>query len=221
MMKKYLISLTLALALIASLPLAASAHPVPDRNREGSITVTMRYKEKAVPGGSLTLYRVGDVHEDDGNYSYVPATAFQGAVTSFEDIQSPALAETLAEYAKKQRLSPVTTKTIGNDGTVTFSGLELGLYLLVQDTAAQGYGNVSPFLVSVPYLKDDRYIYDVASTPKTGLDREVTPTKAPSYDGNLPQTGQLWWPVPVLICAGLACIAVGLFRRRRFGNESE
>lgn len=219
-MKKILISLLLALTLTVCLPLSVSAHPVPDMTRKGSITVTMRYKGKPVPGGSLTLYRVGKLHEDDGNYSFVPVTAFQGCVTSFDDIQSPELAAALAEYAKKQGLVSVTTKTIGNDGTVTFSGLELGLYLLVQDTAAQGYGKVSPFLVSVPYLKDDRYIYDVASTPKTGLDREVTPTKAPSYDRNLPQTGQLWWPVPVLICAGLACIAVGLFRRRRSGHES-
>lgn len=30
----------------------------------------------------------------------------------------------------------------------------------------------------------------------------------------LPQTGQLWWPVPVLLCGGLALICVGLLRRR-------
>lgn len=30
----------------------------------------------------------------------------------------------------------------------------------------------------------------------------------------LPQTGQLWWPVPLLLCAGLALLAVGLLRRR-------
>ena len=35
----------------------------------------------------------------------------------------------------------------------------------------------------------------------------------------LPQTGQLWWPVPVLACAGLGCIAVGLFRRREARDE--
>lgn len=30
----------------------------------------------------------------------------------------------------------------------------------------------------------------------------------------LPQTGQLWWPVPILVCAGLLCLAIGLVRER-------
>lgn len=31
---------------------------------------------------------------------------------------------------------------------------------------------------------------------------------------NLPQTGQLWWPVPLLLCAGLICVLIGLIRRK-------
>lgn len=31
----------------------------------------------------------------------------------------------------------------------------------------------------------------------------------------LPQTGQLWWPVPLLIAGGLACLIIGLLRRRK------
>ncbi len=30
----------------------------------------------------------------------------------------------------------------------------------------------------------------------------------------LPQTGQLWWPVPLLLCGGLLMIVIGLLRRR-------
>jgi len=33
-------------------------------------------------------------------------------------------------------------------------------------------------------------------------------------DPKLPQTGQLWWPVPVLFGAGIFFIAAGIFRRR-------
>ena len=31
---------------------------------------------------------------------------------------------------------------------------------------------------------------------------------------SLPQTGQLWWPVPLLLCGGLTMIVLGLLRRR-------
>ena len=37
----------------------------------------------------------------------------------------------------------------------------------------------------------------------------------------LPQTGQLWWPVPVLIAGGLLLIVLGLLRRRGAGHEDE
>lgn len=52
-----------------------------------------------------------------------------------------------------------------------------------------------------------------------GFDFTITNicNKKPSQSGKpgkLPQTGQLWWPVPVLLCAGLLCLVVGLIRRR-------
>ena len=31
---------------------------------------------------------------------------------------------------------------------------------------------------------------------------------------SLPQTGQLWWPVPLLLCGGLLLVVFGLLRRR-------
>lgn len=222
-MKKYVISLLLAFTML-TLPLAASAHPVPDLARRGSVTVTMLYREKPVSGGSLNAYKVGCVYEGNGNYSFVPVSALQDRISEFKDIQSPELADTLAKYVGQKKLTPVTMRpvTIGKNGTAAFSDLELGLYLVVQETAAPGYGKAAPFLVSVPYLHNGEYIYDVKPVPKTDLEREVTPTKPPSSGGGgrLPQTGQLWWPVPVLICAGLFSMVVGLIRRRKAEDET-
>ena len=223
-MRKHFISGLLALLLLLGLPLSAAAHAVPDESRNGhcSITVSMTYREKAVRGGKLALYKVGDVAENDGNYSFVPVEAIRGDIPEFGDIESPELAGKLAKLEKK--LTPVTADpvTVGKDGKATFSNLTFGLYLVVQKTAASGYRKIAPFLVSVPYLYRDEYQYEVTSQPKTDLEQEVKPTSPPSSGGGggkLPQTGQLWWPVPLLICAGLGCIAVGLFRRREDRNE--
>ena len=43
----------------------------------------------------------------------------------------------------------------------------------------------------------------------------------PQTPGNasLPQTGQLWWPVPILIAVGLLLIIIGLLRRRGSSDE--
>lgn len=45
------------------------------------------------------------------------------------------------------------------------------------------------------------------------------PDKPGKPGGKLPQTGQLWWPVPVLLFLGCALVLLGLFRRR--GNCHE
>lgn len=221
-MKKHLISALLALLLLLCLPLsAAAAHPVPDLTRKGSITITMKYKGKPVSGGTLALYRVGDVHEDDGNYSFVPVKGLEAL--DYSDIQSPDLAKAAAKAVEEKKIAAVKTVTIGSSGTAEFSDLALGLYLVAQKTAASGYKMTASFLVSVPYLEDGAYVYNVKADPKTDLEREVKPTptekpSTPSGGGKLPQTGQLWWPVPVLICMGLGCIAVGLIHRRE-GSE--
>lgn len=227
-MRKCLRSL-LALLLLLELPLSAAAHPVPDAQKDGhcSITVTMTHGGKALPGGTLALYKVGDVAEEDGNYSFVPVEAIRKDLAQFGDIQSPELAGTLQKLESK--LTPVTDRPqkVGAEGKVTFSELSFGLYLAVQKTAPAGYGKTEPFLVSLPYLYEGEYQYDVASQPKTDLEREepTKPTSPPTKPtpspggGKLPQTGQLWWPVPVLTCGGLGCIVVGLLRRRRDGDE--
>lgn len=252
-MRKHVISGLLALLVLLfllALPLSAAAQPVPDESRNGhcSITVSMTYKGKAVRGGTLALYKVGDVAEDGGNYSFVPVEEIQADIPEFGDIESPDLAGKLCKQESK--LTPVTDlpKKVGEDGNATFSDLTFGLYLVVQKTAASGYGKTAPFLVSVPYLYADEYQYDVTSQPKTDLEREVPtkptgpttkptkptdpttkptkptgPTTKPTTSSGggkkLPQTGQLWWPVPVLACAGLGCIAVGLFRRWEARDE--
>ena len=106
-MRKCLRSL-LALLLLLELPLSAAAHPVPDARKDGqcSITVTMTYGGKALKGGTLALYKVGDVAEEDGNYSFVPVAAIRGDLAQFGDIQSPDLAGKLCKLESK--LTPVT-----------------------------------------------------------------------------------------------------------------
>lgn len=46
-----------------------------------------------------------------------------------------------------------------------------------------------------------------------------TAPSTPTNSGKLPQTGQLWWPVPVLLSVGLLCVLIGALRRRGAGDE--
>lgn len=215
-------------AILGTTGMKAYAHEVPDMTKKGYIHITMQMNGEAVPGGTLTLYRAGVVDEDDGNYSFVPEEAFRewgdafgegnsfreaysfGEEDFFEKGDSARLAERLAEYVREQGMTG-TTRKIGADGTVLFADLELGLYLLVQDAAAEGYNKAAPFLVGVPMTENESYIYDVDASPKVELTKAPAEPEQPETPTGpkLPQTGQLNWPIPLLVVMGLCLLSAG------------
>lgn len=71
----------------------------------------------------------------------------------------------------------------------------------------------------------ENYTVEIAREGKTFVvtntyasEKPTTPSKPGT---NLPQTGQLWWPVPVLLALGLLCIVIGLIRRRSDEKEKK
>ena len=228
-------ALTSALLLGAALagsPAAALAHDVPDMDRQGSVAVTLACDGERVSGGELTLYRIGDVSEDDGDYGFAVSSAFAatGAVFDAETLASASasaeLAGELADFAVQQGVSG-TVAAVGEGGETLFEGLEPGLYLAVQTEASDGFEPVDPFLVSVPMFEDGSYVYDVDASPKVST---LVPAPEPPASqepqtpmgDKLPQTGQLNWPIPVLAVAGLALFTFGWVLRasgRRLAAE--
>lgn len=225
-MKRRIFSFLTAFVLLLNLGGMALAATV-DLTEEGSISVDMRYHNLPVPGGDLTLYRVGEVVWEDGAYGFRPTGDFADFDGSFADIQSPELAEDLAEYAREHNIAG-QTKSIGIDGSVTFDGLTPGLYLLVQHVPAIGYYTVNPFLVSIPHLEDGEYNYHVDASPKVEPEPVIPTTPSPSTPDTpttpsvpeqpgLPDTGQLNWPIPVMALLGLTLFIIGwalCFRKR-------
>lgn len=228
---KRLSTLLLALSLGAAVALPAYAHEVPDPSRTGSIRFSMLYDGSAVGGGSLTLHRVGDVAEEDGNYTFTLTEAYAASGADLTDLTDTALAAGLADYTTANGIAGEGV-TIGSDGTAAADGLALGLYLVMQDQPAEGYEPIAPFLVSVPMWDETAgaYLYTVDAAPKLGGLTKTPPaaTAAPAKPdagdpdtvtttatATLPQTGQLNWPVPVLTLAGLLLMLAGWYLRAR------
>lgn len=229
-MRKRIFSLILALALLSALALSVSAHEVPDVTRQGSVAISMRYQGEPVPGGTLTLYRVAEVKTADGDYFFEYTADFAGCSIPVEELDSAGLPAELARIAKEKGLTG-TTVTVDAEGKAKFSELELGLYLVVQEQAAEGFKKINPFLVSVPRNDDGHYVYDVDTAPKNlpGPETEPTepttqPTEPTKPDGpGLPQTGQTNWPIPVLAVAGLLLLTAGVclyIGEKRKGHEA-
>ncbi len=227
-MVKRIFSAMLVLMLLGSLAISASAlHPVVDMTKKGSIQVTMKNPDKdgkpgkPIPGGTLTLIRVADVGYDNGDFFFTYTADFADCSVPVTELASAALPEALEKIVKAKKLTG-PTQTLDKNGQTTFADLELGLYLLVQNKNAPGYGKAKSFLVSVPGFnaKNNVYVYNVDATPKMSPPAPVPTTTNPP---RLPQTGQNNWPVPVLAVVGLMVFCGGwlLFvsgRKRRHEN---
>ncbi len=220
----------LAAALAFTLILPAGAVEVLDPQREGSLTIRLKLPDNLRSYGTLTLYRVGEIRfedlddpateENEAGYYFHPVAALDDGTLSLLDLDQAELAQTAAELAAQAELEPAATADITYDddeeiAVAAFTGLELGLYLVVQEDAASGYHALAPFLVSVPYQTEGTYLYDVTANAKSELEKEPEsqPTQPPEPD--LPQTGQLNWPIPTLAAAGMLLVAIGLVLRSK------
>jgi hypothetical protein len=171
-----------------------------------------------ITDAEIACVRVASVGDDDGNFSFYHI--LNG--TLVEEIDNAATAEV---FYKEISNNPKEFKSYSlyksnEDGIYVAENLPTGLYLIIQKKAATNYDDMKPFLVSVPFLNEGEYKYQVTANVKTELDNEidVLPDSI-SKPGKLPQTGQLLWPIPLLIAAGLLLIAVGCYLRRNKVNE--
>ena len=94
------------------------------------------------------------------------------------------------------------TITLPHNGawTYTWKDLDTNHQWTVMEKKEQGYKD--------PDIQQEGNTFIVTNT----CSKPTTPPQPGKP--TLPQTGQLWWPVPVLIAAGLLFVVIGLVRRR-------
>lgn len=142
-----------------------TASPVPDLGKENVIEVTLKNGGgHIVTSGEFTLYLVANVKQEDGNLSYTYTNGFENCGIELRDLNDGDLPKKL--QGKIADKSWKNVQTVGKDGTVKFSGLKAGLYLVVNSRAARRYYKVNPFLVSAPMKQDGNWIYEVDASPK-------------------------------------------------------
>ena len=189
--KKHAAALMLGLVLLAACALPAFAtsanikltdgHGNPNT---GSIHVNLydSTNNKALSGGELTVYRVAEVQRKNGNLNFEYCGDFDGCAIELGDLTDSTLAGQLQEYLSDN--AEGTVREVDANGNVNFDDLELGLYLVVQTKASNGYKPVNSFLVSLPMAEDGEWNYEVDASPKVGA---YTPEpETPPFPPNKP-----------------------------------
>lgn len=124
--------------------------------------------------------------------------------------------EVVKKWAKGSKTQPIEVELLNKEGDVCetvilneennwrhkWTSLEKGEWMVGENNVPEGY------TVAISE-EQDRYV--IINTPNTP---EVPGSSTPS--GKLPQTGVLWWPVPILAGAGMMFFMIGWIKRRRF-----
>ena len=224
MKRKTLLRGVLLALLICLLLCTAAVADEFDGSRNGSITLNLTDgKGNAASGGEFWLFRVGDAVVRGSNLCFELTADFAPTGVSLEDLNSSAVAETLAAYAQQHSGLCLQSRSADRNGRVGFSRVPCGLYLVMQKTPASGYGfeRMSAFVAMIPMTNESGtgWDYDVTAKPKVEKKPTPTPTRTPGpsttppRDTKLPQTGLLMWPVLALAGLGVALFALGWFLR--------
>ncbi len=164
----------------------ASTYYELDLTQTGSLVVTPQDVSCGVgSGGSVSLYKVGNISSLSTSMQYVYCEEFvecaeenENDAVNSNDLETETFAEKLMEYIRGQEVSATASQAIGTDGSATFEGLELGIYLVAQLQSCDGYECFTPFVVTLPYQDESgEWIYVASAYPKlvaTSVESETT-----------------------------------------------
>ncbi len=175
---------------------------------------------KTVKSTAFAIYRVADFNAG----KLTPVDALKEADIDWSQWQTEKQAEKMATEVKRRHMPVAAQANAQADGTVVFDGVAKGLYLVVQTKTAQGMTSALPFAVSMPMQTQagGEWRYEVSAQPKVEIEQKPqvpskpegplkpsTPTTPPAKPSlpDLFQTGQLFWPIPLLVVGG--CVAIG------------
>lgn len=162
-----------------------------------------------------------------GNYPHEVANAADGTFSFTLNYEYDYLQKNACYPQPGATYVYVLSEKDGHDGRVTYDETEYGIWVQVTDDLK---GQLEAKIIKIEKIgKDgkgtavDKIVFENKYTepeetkkPSSSAPTETTPKPE---DTKLPQTGQLWWPVPLLMALGLLFILVGLSRRRGKPNE--
>lgn len=181
-----------------------------DMDKKGSLSVTMECSHGYRSGGKVGLYAVATICSENNNYFFEYTQAFKDCPLSLDNISNDLEADRFYAYATDAGIECELRELI--DGTAIYENLPVGLYLVVHAQAENGFTTALPFFVTIPASDGEHWDYSVDAAPKV----EVKHSEL-DHPQDIPQTGQLKWPIPIMAVSGVMIFVIGLviFKRSK------
>lgn len=165
-MKRKVNYLFIVIILFISLITNVKANTI-DLSKKGSISVTLKEKSENVliDGAEITIYHIGDASIKDNNLVFNKREELTCDV-SLDNLKDTKLVSDIAKCINDNIIKYVGTT---DNGKVTFNNLNQGLYLVTQTKSTEGYSDIDSFLVAIPKVEDNKWIYNINALPKVDI----------------------------------------------------
>lgn len=165
-MKRKVNYLFITIILFISLITNVKANTI-DLSKKGSISVTLKEKSENVliDGAEITIYHIGDASIKDNNLVFNKREELTCDV-SLDNLKDTKLVSDIAKCINDNIIKYEGTT---DNGKVTFNNLNQGLYLVTQTKSTEGYSDIDSFLVAIPKVEDNKWIYNINALPKVDI----------------------------------------------------
>ena len=144
---------------------------------KASIYIGLKDIETPMSGVDFEIYQLASYDSSDGTFHYVPEWNISSIPEQSDELDK--YAEELSKNIKTPSVALCTTDESGH----AFTDIDCGVYLLIP-SKTEKYGDVSPFILRLPYLDEIggsyNWVYDADVEPKVTIPGMETPTPTPT-----------------------------------------
>lgn len=142
-----------------------------DISKKGSLNISLSTNDsEVIKGAEITIYKVGDVVVENSNLIFKNVPEINLCKIDFTKVEN--ITTSMVECVQNTSVEKETDMT-DSEGKVSFTNLDLGLYLVVQTNEVKGYSKIDSYLTMIPEEIDNKWIYNITSTPKIEIHQTI------------------------------------------------
>lgn len=150
-----------------------NADSIVDFNKKGSLTITLMESESSeyISGASIKVTKIASAYLDNNsNIAYEFVEELKNSNIILDDLTKEDLLKDILKYMEENNIELNGDINNTDDlGKVSFNDLDLGLYIISQENIVEGYSSIDSYLLTIPTIIDNEWVYDIDSLPKTEL----------------------------------------------------
>lgn len=135
-----------------------------------SFTLTELENKQPVEGATMAIYYIASVKQNESNellYTYINECEELDI-----KLNDPNLITKLESFVMNH--SHTASITTDAKGKAKISNLPLGLYFVRQVNEVQGFAKSRSFLISIPTIENNTFVYDIDASPKLEVEKLVS-----------------------------------------------